>query len=479
MNRVLLLASITLLLSLPSAARAQAERFEVGQRLRAFEAAWEDQKDEAPRKRALGPLADVTALFFKGSIDEVGRVLDRARHALRSEQPAPAEVQWAESLSVRLATRFLDLGAAKLPITLQPFYEVKAEAPKSAVLRLILEAPAAKALPLRHEQAIEALPLETALPLAGKQLAEGDYQLRAEIVLGEKVLATVPAQTVSFAGKQAERVKALQTEAADLPAEAPPVERATVRAQAALLRELAGGATLETNYPAARLLVEAEAAVKAAQGGKGYYGARPGQFWLRLPDDRSNMAVRVLAPETVKQGKPLPLVIALHGAGGSENLFFEGYGSGEIVRQCAQRGWLLVAPRSEGFRFNLPAADLIDRVAKLYPVDRKRVFVVGHSMGAMQAVSAAQAAPERYAAVAALGGGGFVGKQADGLKALPFFVGVGGKDFALTMARSLRDGLKRVGVERLEFREYAEVEHLMIVRVALPEVFAFFDKAGR
>ncbi len=479
MNRTLLPASIVVLLWLPSAARAQAERFEVGQRLRAFEAAWERQPDEKARKRALGPLAEIMALFFKGRTDEVGRVLDRARHALSSEQPAPAEVQWAEALSVRLAMRFLDRDAAKLPVTVQPFYEVKADAPRRAVLRLTLETPGAKAPLIRHEQAIESLPLETALPLAGKPIAEGDYHLRAEVVAGAKVLAAAPPQTVSFASNRTERLKALQTGAADLPAAAPPVERATVRAHAALLQELAAGSTLETNYPAAHLLAEAEAALKAAQGGKGYYGGRTGQFWLRLPGDKANTAVRVLAPEAVKQGKPLPLVIALHGAGGSENLFFEGYGSGEIVRQCAKRGWLLVAPRAAGFSLTFPAADLIDRVAKLYPVDRKRVFVVGHSMGAMQAVSAAVATPERYAGVAALGGGGFVGQKADGLKGLPFFVGVGSKDFALTMAQALRDGLKRVGVERLEFREYPEVEHLTVVRVALPEVFAFFDKAGR
>src|SRR6266545_6453267 len=122
MNRVLLPTLVALVL-LPSAARAQAERFEVGQRLRAFEAAWEDQRDESARKRALGPLVEVTPLFFKGRSDEVARVLDRARHALRSEQPAPPEVQWAESLAVQLGTRFLDSSEPKLAVTVQPFYE--------------------------------------------------------------------------------------------------------------------------------------------------------------------------------------------------------------------------------------------------------------------------------------------------------------------------------------------------------------------
>src|SRR5262249_14666700 len=144
----------------------------------------------------------------------------------------------------------------------------------------------------------------------------------------------------------------------------------------------------------------------------------------------------------VKQGKPLPLVIALHGAGSSENLFFDGYGRGGIVRLCAERGWLLLAPRTEGLAFNFPAAALVDEVNRLYPVDRKQVFVVGHSMGAMQAVRAAQDVPNLFAGVAALGGGGAV-KMSPALKAVPFFIGVGTRDFLLPSAHALRESLTK------------------------------------
>jgi hypothetical protein len=37
-----------------------------------------------------------------------------------------------------------------------------------------------------------------------------------------------------------------------------------------------------------------------------------------------------MAPESVTKGKPLPLVIAIHGAGGIENMFFD-----EIVAKVA------------------------------------------------------------------------------------------------------------------------------------------------
>lgn len=155
-------------------------------------------------------------------------------------------------------------------------------------------------------------------------------------------------------------------------------------------------------------------------------------------------------------------------------MFFESYGHGAIVDLCKERGWLLVAPRS-GFFGNTPIHELIDDLAKIYPIDPKRVMLVGHSMGAAQAVAASQAAPSRFAAVAALGGGGAVRAVAD-LDKVPFFVGVGSDDFARDGAKKLAESLNRAKVANVDFREYTHVEHLAIVQVALPDVFRFFDQ---
>ena len=37
----------------------------------------------------------------------------------------------------------------------------------------------------------------------------------------------------------------------------------------------------------------------------------------------------------------------------------------------------------------------------------------------------------------------------------------------------------KAGVRTVEYREYPEVEHMMIVPIALPEVFALFDRAAK
>jgi predicted esterase len=255
-------------------------------------------------------------------------------------------------------------------------------------------------------------------------------------------------------------------------------ESATLHALVRRLDDLGKGGVEETDCPAARLLGEAEAVRRALRGGQPFYTyRRGGPFWLNLsvrPDPKGEerrVPLRVLVPPQWDDAKPPPLVVALHGAGGSENLFFDGYGNGKIVRLCQKRGWMLVAPRV-GFRPALPA--VLEALHRRYPYSPKQVFLVGHSMGAAAALSAVSADPGRYRAVAALGGAGAFRPSAD-LKKVAFFVAAGSKDFALRGARGLKDRLVQAGVDQVVWRELADVEHLGIVQQSLGEVFEFLD----
>jgi predicted esterase len=174
---------------------------------------------------------------------------------------------------------------------------------------------------------------------------------------------------------------------------------------------------------------------------------------------------------------PVPVVVALHGMGGSENAFFDGYGNGIIPRLASERGWIVIGPRVEGVLGAgppPPVAAILDELAKRYPIDPKRVYLVGHSMGAGHAVQLAQQDAGRYAAVAALGGGGRITKP-DALKSVPFFVGCGKLDAALPKAQALHKALEKAGCP-VTFKEYDDVEHLLVVREAAADVFKFFEK---
>lgn len=452
---------------------AQVERFEVGQHLVDFDKAWEQYRlDAAAKKRAMKLLQPVVPAFFAAQWGSAAKLLDQARHALASKEPAPPAVRWAESLVVAPDLRLQQKKADRLIVYLKTFYKSDVEIPAGAELVLQLHSNGQPLLPAVTSP-IKELPMAVNMPAA---LPEGDHSLQAKVLVGGKVL-TVEAQTISVVDRLFERLAALKKGIAALPAKPASTDKESVAYLVSLLDALADAATFEANYPAARLLAEAEAALKLAQAGKNYYGGdKSGQFWLNLNTASGKFVSRLFAPDAVKKGKPLPLVVALHGAGASENLFFEGYGNGLIVKMCRERGWLLVSPRSGYLVFNMPVGAIVDEVARLYAVDRSNVFVVGHSMGAAQAVAAAQETPNLFAAVAALGGSGKVSAAAK-VKAVPFLVGVGDGDFAFEGARKLAKQLKDGGVENVELKEYTDIEHIMIVREALPAAFALFEKS--
>jgi pimeloyl-ACP methyl ester carboxylesterase len=446
----------------------QSDRYELGQRMRATEAAWDAQPAPEKRLDAVTHLNRAVKAFFSLKLDEAGRSLDEARAALG--EPQTPFVVWAESVSFIPATRMLDTAEAELAFAVKPLYEAKSGIqPRDARLKVTVLREG-KGTGKSQEFPLLTLPINSTLSLKG--LGEGDYTLFLEFKLNTQTLTTSE-QSVSLLNKPATRIAQLQQLANASKTHSTDSE--TARSLGAMLFLMWQRQLPETNLPFARLLSEAELAANLARVNGAYFGLRrAGQFWLWLATTGGSVPTRVQAPDSVKAAQPLPLVIAMHGAGASENMFFDGYGNGAIAQLCAQRGWLLVAPRgSIGFT-PLRTAEIIDAIDRLYPVDRSRVFLVGHSMGASQAVASAQAAPVRYAGVAALGGGGSViGGQ--GTENLPFFIGVGTEDFAYQSARKLAYDLKRANVKTVRLREYREIEHMMIVPSALPDVFAWFD----
>jgi polyhydroxybutyrate depolymerase len=127
-------------------------------------------------------------------------------------------------------------------------------------------------------------------------------------------------------------------------------------------------------------------------------------------------------PEAVRQG-PLPVVIALHG-GGTTAIRLKAYAG---LDQLADRdGFVVVYPEGSGpierhlLTWNAGDCcvhasergvddvgfilDVLRDVARRLPVDRTRVYITGHSNGAMMAYRMAAEVPERIAAIAPVAG---------------------------------------------------------------------------
>jgi predicted esterase len=448
-------------------AAAQADLYELGRRLKTFEAAWETVEDPEARARAAAGLEKITGQFFTGQFGEAGRALDRAAFALRSDAEPAAARQWGWSLSAFPETRLVDGSATELAVTVRPFYPVKGAIPKNLELQLWFTNK--QVVTVRPEK----FPVTVKVPLPPLGDARGlDRKLYFLADAGKDLRPA--AVGVSQAADLANRLGKLKAAAAG---GAETIERATARARSALLHAAAGAKDppAPTDLPFADLLANAETMLD----GKPFFTPeRHGQFWLSVPLGGGEVIpCRVHVPKGLRREKPAPVVVALHGAGGDENLFFEGYGAGKIVRECAARGWVLVAPRSGLALGGGPrVADVVDKLGERYPIDRQRLLVVGHSMGAGQAI--AQAAGGKFAAVAFLGGAGRVPKG-DAFAALPTFVGVGEKDgLARAAARALAKSLENAGAKAVTFKEYPGVDHLLIVRAALDDVFALFDKVA-
>ena len=112
-----------------------------------------------------------------------------------------------------------------------------------------------------------------------------------------------------------------------------------------------------------------------------------------------------MVPPSVDGAAP-PLVIALHGAGGNEHLFVEGYGAGAIADLARERGFVLFSARTYammGSATVLPA--LLDALESVCAFDRTRVVIIGHSLGAITAQALGAMNHDDLAAVAAIAGG--------------------------------------------------------------------------
>jgi predicted esterase len=173
------------------------------------------------------------------------------------------------------------------------------------------------------------------------------------------------------------------------------------------------------------------------------------------------------------EGK-LPVLFAFHGAGGSENMFFDAYGAGEIVSLSNKAGYVLVCPRQPLLGGVLSVEEMLGQLSNIVPIDTERVAVLGHSMGAAQTIAQVERGkPQTVRGAVILGGGRSISKP-DMWRSIPVFAGAGERDFGKRGVQQFAASCRKEGgVVREEI--YEAIEHLGIVQVALPDVFSWLE----
>jgi predicted esterase len=504
--RAIIITLVALIL-MPRHTPAQPERFELGQRLKAFEKEWDKQTDPVARKRALAIMPKVTDKFFAFRFGEAGRTLDEARWALTSDEPMPDDIAWAWSMYAAVKSQYL-FQEDELTLEIKPFYLVKAPRPKDLECRMVYANQSTHRVLTKTESKIEfdkgfssrATPLRP-FPndsMGGYLREPGDLHSLMKDFETERKLkyfslkgwGDIPAN-IEFITR--DRVQSTSLVAVYRPSNAPGASVRTIKSiegvpantlEAAsnkfwlgLWNQLVKGQINECEFSMTKLLEASEEI--AQQPNKPFFTpTSSGDFWMAFPTGKDQYTpARLFVPQYLKKDKPVPLVVALHGMGGSENLFFEGYGDGQIVKLCKERGWLLVAPRSPLALLGgaPPVAEIVQQISKRYPVDPKRIFLVGHSMGASQSIELVEKHPKLFAGVALFGGGSGL-KDPKAFKELPTFIGIGTKDqFGFNKTKALNKTLVESNVSKLIYKEYEDFEHLVIVREALPDAFKMFD----
>ena len=169
---------------------------------------------------------------------------------------------------------------------------------------------------------------------------------------------------------------------------------------------------------------------------------------------------RVLRPAKIEEGKKYPLVVFLHGAGerGDDNQaqlkyfpemmaqpeYREKYPCFVIAPQCREgKSWSGFGRRRnrEASDANEPSDQLkvvmqiLETHIKNEPIDTKRIYLTGLSMGGYGSWDWATRAPDRFAAVVPICGGGDESK-ADRLVNLPIWAFHGDEDEAVPVERT-------------------------------------------
>jgi predicted esterase len=390
-----------------------------------FEKIYRALPDKAQRTREANQAFDrATAAFFGGNMTAAIRSLHDAADALAAAPAAPApDRRLASSLRVWIDPPVWVRGTTPAPrIRVRQFSTVTSDDALAAPLRATLRV---HVLPLDSDGEFSTT-IDVSQPAARANAADPTPEVTAEVPIDPAFLESAggayavvwgvgeeldqaPVQfsvlsqpTDAFLAGVRPRLEALKP-AGELSASA----IATLRGKAALISPIPDPFEAASFMTSVSALMDSLAVeLTLAEAGKNPFKGRTGRTWRLLTTDQGlapyNIHTPAQAPTT-----PWPVVIAFHGAGGDEFMFMTGYGDGELRRQADQRGFLAVSPRAELF-MNNPAnlEKLIEELARDHTIDRARIYLLGHSMGAGAVTSLASARPDLVAAGVALAGGG-------------------------------------------------------------------------
>lgn len=437
-----------------------------------------------------------------GRTGELRRLYAKA-NALLSRRPWTPEAEFAASLLLRTEHQVVDpsqrwrvrveqlfLPSIELTRPLHARAQLRQRAPNApptAPLTVVRELGEFDAVPRDLRES----PLMVEADLKG--VADGNYVMAVELRDSTRVLgtATLPIVLRNGLGALMGKLESAAAKAAE------PVRSDLLYPIDRLRLVNAGRVTLAT-FNAAREFAAAESLLTRVQGGRDPWVGRTGDLkrHYRLTSADEILPYRLFIPSRYSAATARPLIIALHGLGATEDSFFDAYGQ-QLPTLAEKYGFIVAAPLGYrvdgGYGVNLvPSTDpavlrareyseqdvlqVIEEVRRHYKVDPARIYLIGHSMGAIGTWALATKYPDRWAALAAFSGFGTPG-TAKTIAHIPQFVVHGDADATVAVggSRVMIAALRGVGADVV----YVEVpggDHLNVVEPNFAAMFEFFEK---
>lgn len=324
-------------------------------------------------------------------------------------------------------------------------------------------------------------------------VADGTYSLSVDLSDEATKLGTTTLVIALRKGLET-LISKLQTEAA----KAPENLRAEILFPIDRIKNVNRGSLELRTFDPDRDLAAAEAVAAGAAAKKDPFANKTGDFRRHylLESAKEIMPYRMFVPSTYNGSKAYPLIVALHGLGGTEDAFFDNYN--KVLPPLAERHGYIVAgvlgyrvDGSYGWGVGNAPTDpvtrrtqdlseqdvmqVLARVRQQYRIDDARIYLMGHSMGAIGAWKIVAKYPDIWAAVATFAGAGVPDTIAR-FKHIPEFVVHGDNDATVNVngSRTMVAKMKELGVEHT----YVEVpggSHGDVVAPNIPGAVAFFN----
>jgi poly(3-hydroxybutyrate) depolymerase len=322
---------------------------------------------------------------------------------------------------------------------------------------------------------------------------DGGYLLVAEVNDQATSLGAAPL-TIALKKGLDDVVSRLESDAA----KAPEALRAEILFPVDRMKNVNRGRLELRTFDPERDLAAAEAVAAAVKAGKDPFAGRTGDIRRHYKLDAANeiLPYRTYVPTTYTGAKAFPLIIALHGLGGTEDAFFDNYEK-KLPPLAESHGYIVAA--ALGYRVdgsygwglgNAPAdpntkrtqdfseqdvMQVLARVRQLYKIDDSRIYLMGHSMGAIGTWKIAPKYPDIWAAIAPFSGSG-AAETLERIRTVPEIIVHGDADPTVNVAgsRAMVAKLKELGTE-FKYIEVPGGLHSDVVAPNIAAVIDFFD----